>query len=425
MNRNILSVSAIMVICLACTEFPDPTDTVVEKYTYTGSGLGQKAFAGEYLTDSIVVNIRDDIAQRCPAGMEVHFEVTAGGGEVDKAIVTTNSQGNASTRWKLGNSGNEQLLKAMIFTADGAYRSVVPIQATAFLNNAWNTVSCTPDIWLTDMAADSINGFTFAIANSVLYKQGERFFDWLPVDDFPVNLPRRIVIGKDRTWYIGTWEGTLYKSLNQGITWIACAKPWPDHPYYFHLQVTSDNYIWTTALGRGLRCSRDGGLTWSTDTIGLPAAEMLGDIFRLSDGTLFFHSLNCHLSKSEDDGHTWTRVNSPQYSLKLYVNNKDELILINQYSVMSIYKSIDKGESFILKKTLGSSFSTLMDHTVHQRGKDYYLLIPGYGILHTKDFDKYDTFWMNEKVNDMFMDAHGNLLVKELYMQEVHYWSTP
>ena len=124
---------------------------------------------------------------------------------------------------------------------------------------------------------------------------------------------------------------------------------------------------------------------------------------------------------SDDDGHTWTKVNAPSYSLKLYVTDDDELILINQDNGLSIYKSTDKGGHFVLKRNVHPLLSTLMDHTVHRQGSDYYLLIPGYGILRTTDFEKYDTFWGNVDAIDMLMDANGNFLVRDLNMQQVHY----
>jgi hypothetical protein len=56
---------------------------------------------------------------------------------------------------------------------------------------------------------------------------------------------------------------------------------------------------------------------------------------------------------------------------------------------------------------------------------DYYVFIAGFGILKTRDFETYTTFWQNMDASDMMMDAHGNILVRELNNQQVHYYINP
>jgi hypothetical protein len=425
MNRNSYIASCLILLCAACADFSDPTIEIAKSYTFMQEGENQKAFAGDYLTDSITVVVYDNVTRSYLPGMDVHFEIISGDGEVDHEMGFTDIRGRFGTRWKLGGAVNEQIVKALIYTPSGEFRTEIPFYGTGIIRNSWNTIKNYPDIYISDMVADSLSGITLALANSTFYRQGEKFFEWNQATDISINSPRRIIQGRDRKLYVGTWDGKLYKSNNQGEGWTECTKPWPDHSYYYHLQVTSNNYLWATAIGRGLRCSRDGGQTWSTDTIGLPAAELLGDIFRLSDGTLFFLSLNCNLSKSVDDGHSWTKVNTPQYSLKLHVTNQDELILINQDYGISIYKSANKGLSFSIMQSVMPGFHTFMDHTVHRWGNDFYLLIPGYGILHTTDFEHFNPFWINQNVDDMLMDAYGNLLVTEMNNQKVYYYNMP
>jgi hypothetical protein len=66
-----------------------------------------------------------------------------------------------------------------------------------------------------------------------------------------------------------------------------------------------------------------------------------------------------------------------------------------------------------------------MDHTVHRKDNDYYLLIPGYGILRTTRFEQFTTFWLNNEANDMMMDAGGNFLVRNWNFQQVYYLDNP
>ncbi len=421
---KLFAIAIFLIIFTACTDFPDPENTPVESYSFSNNGLDRKGFANDYISDSLLINVRDNYQGLYLPGFQVLFEVTEGGGEVDNTEIYTDAQGNAYTRWKLGTSGTEQLVEAQIFNPSGKYLATVPFRAIGFLPGAWNTVTLQPDLSFSDMAADSLNEVTFAIGGSGLYIQGERYFDWYYSTSYNLNSPRRIILGTDQKFYVSTWYGQLFKSPDHGATWQECTKPWPDHSYYFFMTLTKDNYIWATASGRPLRCSRDGGKTWTDASEGLPAEELLGDIYRLTDGTLFFLSLNCNLSKSVDDGNTWTSVIVTGYPLKLYVTENDELILFTQQAGISILKSTDKGEHFIKKYSVWPAFGTLMDHTVYKRGNTYYILIPGYGILQTTDFEKFDTIFNNDAVNDMFMDDEGVIIARELYGQQVHYRDT-
>jgi hypothetical protein len=272
------------------------------------------------------------------------------------------------------------------------------------------------------MAADTVSGTTLAVSNGAIYKQGARYYEWEQLGTVTFSQPRRILFGNDRNFYSGTWDGRLFKSANLGQSWTECAKPWADHNYFYYMGITSDNYLWATANGRGLRCSRDGGQNWTTDTTGIQAAEMLNDIFRTSDGDFYFFSLNCHLYRSTDDGHTWQQIQVPGYPLKSYVNDADELFLFTQESGLSIRKSTDKGETFTVIKSVSPAFIGMMDHTVVHRGSVYYLLIPGYGILQTHDFTTFTTFWLHTSARDMLVDATGNFLVTELQSGTVNYY---
>ena len=418
---KLVALGIFLTIFTACADFPDPENTPVESYSFNNNGLDRKGFANDYISDSLLINVRDSYQGICLPGFLVLFEVTKGGGEVDNTEIFTDGQGNAYTRWKLGTSGTEQLVEAQIFNPSGKYLATVPFRAIGFLPGAWNTVSFQPDLSFSDMAADTINGVTLAIGQGGIYEQGERYFDWNLTAYNNLNGPRRIILGADQKLYVSTWYGQLFKSSDKGVSWQECNRPWPDHSYYFFMTLTHDNSIWVTAIGKSLRCSRDGGETWTDASAGLPAEELLGDIYRLTDGTLFFLSLNCHLNKSVDDGHTWTSVSVSNYPIKLYVTDNDELILFNQEAGISILKSTDKGEHFIKKHSVWPAFGTLMDHTVYKRGRTYYILIPGYGILLTTDFEKFETIFNSDAVNDMFMDDEGVIIARELGGQQVHY----
>jgi hypothetical protein len=411
MKTNIIfMVSAVLLT--SCRYFPDPVVTTTESFTLQSNVFNQKGFAGNYLPDSIIITLTNNLYNSPLDRYTVAFRITQGGGETDDDRVTTNLSGKAATRWKLGAAANDQQMEIILYDRNGKKLTNLLLQAYAFIPGAWNTTFAYPDQGITDMAADTFDQVTLAVSQGKLFSQGSRYFDWLPVTSLP-GYANAIEIGRDRTFYCSTWSGELYKSIDQGFSWIKCAQPWTDYGNLFEFKLTADDYIWATAAGQPLRCSHNGGATWITDSTGLPNTEQLGDIFRLSDGTLFLQTLNTNIYKSVNDGHSWTKVLAPPYSLKIFVTSNDEIILFNQDNGISIYKSTDEGASFTLKFAVMPDFGTQMNHTVHQHGKDFYLLIPGYGILHTLDFESFTTYWRNYTVNDLFMDDEGTLMARE------------
>ncbi len=80
------------------------------------SGDGQSAEVGTSLSQQVVVRVTDD--QGTPtSGIQVSWNVTAGGGSVTPAQSQSGSDGRASTTWTLGTSAGQQGLRA---SADGA-----------------------------------------------------------------------------------------------------------------------------------------------------------------------------------------------------------------------------------------------------------------------------------------------------------------
>jgi hypothetical protein len=67
------------------------------------SGDAQIGPVGQALADSIVVQLQDGFGNGVPGG-EVTFGVTAGGGSVDPAIITTGEDGTARTSWTMGSA---------------------------------------------------------------------------------------------------------------------------------------------------------------------------------------------------------------------------------------------------------------------------------------------------------------------------------
>jgi hypothetical protein len=415
-----------LLFCMSCTQHDDPLIVASEMLSFSKSGNDQKAFAGDFLADSIEVTINNLLNYSGVSGMVVHFTITSGYGELETDSVITDLRGKASTRWKLGNNPYTQTLKAFLYLPDGSYRGTLNFSATGFMRNGWSTATNLPDRGIRDMAADSISGNTFAVINSSLYRQGSRMFDWIDISGNQSISPFDIMLGNDRKFYMATYDGRVFKNSNQGEIWQECNRPFPPPNYGIELQITSDLYLWTTCSSRGLRCSRDHGETWSTDSIGLVNGDRLRNIYKLTDGSYFLQTQNNFLYRSDDGGHSWTRVATPDFSRDLYVTDQDELILFSDLNGTSIFSSVNKGETFTMKKNVPVTFyTTATHHNVLRWGNDYFVLIPGHGILKTTDFESFNNFWTNGEVMDMMMDSHGNLIVTTLNQNLVYYYHNP
>jgi photosystem II stability/assembly factor-like uncharacterized protein len=142
--------------------------------------------------------------------------------------------------------------------------------------------------------------------------------------------PRTIEIDRNGIIYVSTTGGEIVKSPDHGVSWQKCTKPYPDNPYYIYMYVSNDNYVWVFKFDYPMLFSADGGITW------IPAASELsshgyGDIFRLKNGTLVFHGSDCcSLFISENNGLTWTHIETPGSSNKLYVNDNDEILSVTR-----------------------------------------------------------------------------------------------
>jgi hypothetical protein len=118
--------------------------------------------------------------------------------------------------------------------------------------------------------------------------------------------------------------------------------------------------------------------------------------------------------KSEDDGKTWTLIESPAYPTGLYVTEKEEIIVNNDYGADNIYKSTDLGKTFKLMHTVSTTFGTsgLYQTYFHKYGSYYYELIPGHGVLKTQNFEQFETILNEPNVGGLYIDHTGTLIVR-------------
>lgn len=95
------------------------------------SGMGQSATVGSGLSDALVVRVVDASNTPLP-GVPVTFTVTSGGGTLFLSTTATNADGQAATRWSLGQSAkDEQTAEARAVVPQTGVALAVEFKATA------------------------------------------------------------------------------------------------------------------------------------------------------------------------------------------------------------------------------------------------------------------------------------------------------
>ena len=422
--KNPVLLIAVFCITISCVRYPDPEVKLVKNYSFGFMTQGgQKFLSGEWINDSITFYGNDNNnAQK--DSVKVLFEVVKGGGTVTVPSAYTNKSGYVTTKWKLGTQSFEQELRAITYDTSGNYLTSTNLMEYGFRENAWDTCTFSPDGNIMEMFADTINKFTLMITNNQIYSEGEKYYLWLPVNDPLLVLPRTLMMDKNGVIYVSTWNGELVKSSDHGRSWEACTKPFPDRPYYFYPYISNDNYVWAFAWDHPIKYSKDAGVSWIDLPEGNPIiAGGFGDVFRLKDGSLLYHGSGCcSLNRSFDNGLTWTKIVTPGYSIKIFVNDKDEFFLVSQGpGTLVIYKSTDYGASFSSMYSVSPEFVTDMEHTFIKRGQFYYILLPGFGILKSFDLISYNIYWINNNLNNLFIDHNGVMIAKDWNMNTVYY----
>ena len=402
---------------------PDPSVELLESYSFSFENQQeQRLEPGESFNVVLrVYNIRKPV----PVQLKIVFDVIEGGGSVSREIFFTDGATSVTTTWTLGTNSLNHRLRASLYKPDGDYLTSTDLMAITFRENEWDAVSTDPDGHMTGMVADTIAGITLMVTNGKVYKQGSKYFLWEQVVHQVLESPRTVEMDSNGTIYVSTWNGEVLRSTDHGESWKKCTKPYPDHPYYIYMHVSNDNYIWVFKFDYPTKFSGNGGITWQTAGSDL-SSYGFGDVFRLKNGTLLFHGSNCcSLSRSDDNGLTWTHIETPGYSTKLYVNDKEEIFICNQEGGFTILKSTDMGATYRRLFNCWPQFGTTMDNIFNRWGNTYYILVPGFGILKSDDLEHYETYWLNNELNNLFIDHNGVLIAKDWNNNTVYYRKNP
>lgn len=403
----------------SCSKYPDPSVEVLKSYNFTVIGNEQRSMASSFLTDSIGVRIIDNRTGSPAENVKVKFELTPGNGEVGKTIALTDSSGIASVHWKIGTVSNKQSLLASVIDEDDNVLGTIPILSYAFRKNTWDTVIKGYELNIRDMITDTVHHVTLILSNS-LYRQGDSYFTW-ETDTAFSNNAYSIEIDNKLQYYLGTWNGEVYKSTNQGKSWKKATNPIAGYAGYILLK-TTPGIVWASTNQHTLLCSRDEGLTWKADTVGIPKEERLGEMKQAPNGDLYMLTLNGNLYTSQDAGKSWKKILSSTIVKNIWISKSGEVFVTSAYGNLSVIRLLDNATKYESIFTVtpsflsGSSYSFVIDYK-----NGYLLLMPGNGIYFTTDFKSFSPFWKNADITNFFKDANNVIIAKGDLINQVYY----
>lgn len=399
----------VSIFLVSCEKYPEPSNEVLEYFYFYILGNNQTGKGGEYLVQDIGAQI--DFNSIVPAGnkgFRLEIEVSDGNGSVDDTSVTADETGKMSTRWKLGNDKNDQILSCRILDASDKVYKEFTINATAFLTDKLNTIKSGFLVGIQDMVSDTVNHRSMMLSWGNLYVNNGDFYSWKQADYPPVQISG-IEINSKQELFAAGYNGELLRSIDWGNNWYSLGKVIPGDNYAFDLSISDDDYIWVTKWGYGVYCSKDNGLTWTKDTVGLDDQEALGRVFCFSDTShVALSQSRSVVLKTDDDGISWSPINSPQFLSTIYVTN-DNALITQASGGFILYKSTDSGENYKKVFQPAVAIITTSSHCYDKFKEDYYVLAPGGGVWKTKDFEDFEQLMTFNLQRNLFIDHKGNI----------------
>ena len=394
----------------SCEKYPEPGSEILEQFNFIIHGDSQSAEEGSYLEEMVGVQV--DLGSLFPdkhIKFYTDYEIIEGGGKITSQRVDADEQGKMLTSWQLGNKINDQLLTGKIFDINRKQYAQFSIKATAYFPHRLNTITRGIFIGIGDMVRDTINQRSMLISGGDFYTYGNNFYNWNPIG-FPFNTNiKELEINSKGEVFAAGWNGELYQTKNWGESWQQLGKPIPNNRYHYELTITEDDYIWANKWDHGVFCSKDNGISWQKDTIGLAKQEELGRIYLFADSlhmAISYHNLT--ILQTSDCGLTWKPINTPEYSLSMYITSGNAIIAQNQGG-FHLHKSTDGGKTYREVFAPWVAFGTSSKHCYDKFGSNYYVLAPGGGVWKTKNFENFDEIMRFTRQRNLFIDHIGNI----------------
>lgn len=409
--KKIIFILLISVVLFSCEKYPQPGSKTLEQFSFNILGNNQFAEAGEFLPLEIGVQIDlQSILPKSNKQFRMELQATAGDGSLDDEIIFADANGNMVTKWQLGHDSNEQVVTCHIFDSEDKLYSEFNIEATAFLLDQWNTVTTGYLVGIDDMVRDTIRQRTLMYNEGQMWVLKNTFYSWEPLD-FPFNTYVRFIdMTSDGTVFAAGWNGALYKTEDWGENWNYVCHPFPENKYYYNFNITSDDYLWATKSSYGVYCSKDNGLTWTKDTTERVKNTTLGPIYKYRNSYIAIAGDPLSIIQKFNDSLTWKNINTPEYSLSMYIPNNSTIIAQNQGG-FKLHKSTDDGLTY---KQVFAPYTEMgggnLWHIYNRFGNDYFILAPSSGVWRTKDFEEFEQLInISTYQSKLFVDHTGTI----------------
>lgn len=377
--------------------------------------------------DSINVSLNVIYGYDNKSGAKIRFEILEGGGTLSRTETVTDVNGKATTTWKPGKLSSGPVLRASAYNELGEPVASRDLNAFSFIPDEWVKVSSSIDpiaSYIQDMACDTEAGITLMVSYNQVYQQGERYYWWSALGDPLLYGAQKIEADANGTMYVLTdnyfEKQKLVKSVDHGKTWTKCTDPYgtPAKSDY-SFAICNDNSIWAYTYGVPVRFSTDGGINWQSTGDSLIAWSQ-ADVFRLTNGDLLFYGYGCDLNISKDNGQTWDKITTPPSTIGLFVTPEDKVVISALGVGFMIYISDDYCQTFKYIKAYQTQEVFLTDNFVSRWKDKYYISIPAYGVVETKDFKSMDVL-LNFDQYGSFIDHNGVIISKGKDYKSAHY----
>ncbi|MBN1822131.1 MAG: hypothetical protein JW833_15530 [Prolixibacteraceae bacterium] len=412
--RKLILLFLIILLCYSCDKYPFPGSKILEDVDFQLIGNDQQVKAGDYFPDSVGVIIdMESVIIEGEKEFRMEIEVTEGEGTVDQQIVYSNRNGRMLTRWKTGKNSNEQKLKAKIYDSQNRFLTETRISGISYFSGGWNLISSGLLTKIDDLIIDTMNHRSVMVANGNMYKNGEDFFHWELINSSFSGSVICLEVDSKGILYAGAGQGRLYKSSDWGESWSQCTKPIPENNGDYQLSVSSDDYFWAYRQSFGIWCSKDRGISWQRDTVGLAYSSIMGGVYRLNDGShICVAQSQMQIFRTWDDGLTWEQMNSPEGVRSCYVTNYSEIVILAERNGYTIFKSSDFGVTYkTIRSVTPSHLIFPIGNNFGMLENQYYLYIPGSHVYKTSDFETFESLLIADDQRYLYIDHRGTLFV--------------
>ncbi|MGB5543514.1 MAG: YCF48-related protein [Gammaproteobacteria bacterium] len=162
----------------------------------------------------------------------------------------------------------------------------------------------------------------------------ESFGDDSWMDDIPADYHLNALMEADGQLFIGAERGNIYRSDDQGQTWVLLPSFYPGS--FFGTFATSQGDVYVMGLTGHLFRSRDGGLSWDKVETGVETS--LNAAAELPDGTIAIVGMSGTLLISRDNGETFDLVQQANRKalVGVQVTDDDGLLLLGEAGVVKL-----------------------------------------------------------------------------------------